>query len=247
MNRALFRFYAELNEFLPPAARMCEAEHFFWVPAPVKDVIESFGVPHTEVELILINGLSADFQQVLQDGDRVSVYPVFESIDVTPILRVRPKPLRELRFVCDTHLGRLASYLRMLGFDTKYRNDFSDPELVEMSVNECRVLLTRDRALLKHRVITHGALIRNADPQGQLAEVVERFDLSGMVAPFTRCLRCNGLLTSVEKEQVLARLPAGAAHHYDEFSTCQGCGRLYWKGSHFRRMQQLVSETCAAR
>jgi hypothetical protein len=157
---AWFRFYAELNDFLPPARRMTAFEHPFLDAAPVKDMIESFGVPHTEIDLILANGASVDFAYLVQDGDHISVYPVFEALDITPVLRLRPQPLRESRFVLDAHLGRLAGYLRMAGFDTLYRNDFTDPELAYISHDEHRILLTRDIGLLKRSMVTHGYFVR---------------------------------------------------------------------------------------
>ncbi len=132
MNHAEFRFYAELNDFLPPSKRLVPFSYPFEVSGSVKDMIESLGVPHTEVDLILANGESVGFSYLVRDGDRISVYPVFESIDIAPIVRVRPQPLRDPRFVLDTHLGRLASYLRMLGFDTLYQSDYQDEELLRI-------------------------------------------------------------------------------------------------------------------
>jgi uncharacterized protein with PIN domain len=226
--RAYIRFYAELNDHLDAQDRHRDLEHEFFVPASVKDTIESFGVPHSEVELVLVNGDSSDFSRVLRDGDRISVYPVFESLDITPELRVRRHALRDPRFVLDVHLGRLAAYLRMLGFDTVYRNYAGDPELVRISVGEKRILLTRDRGLLMHSAITHGYWLRETDSRRQTAEVVHRFDLARSVRPFTRCMVCNHPLPEAPTRQ------------------CPGCGRLYWQGSHYVRMQgwiaQLVSQ-----
>lgn len=228
MSLACFRFYAELNDFLPPARRFVAFRESFEVSGSVKDMIESLGVPHTEVDLILANGESVDFSYLVRDGDRISVYPVFESIDITPLLRVRPRPLRQIRFVLDVHLGRLANYLRMLGFDTLYRNDYRDEELARVSRDEERILLTRDRHLLKRRAVEHGYCLRETRPRRQLLEVLERFDLLGSVAALTRCLRCNGLLE-----------PAATAPH-SEFRQCASCGQVYWKGSHYQRMQQFI-------
>jgi uncharacterized protein with PIN domain len=175
-------------------------------------VIESLGVPHGEVDLILVNGESVDFSALLPDGARVSVYPVFEAIDIGPIARVRPEPLRETRFVLDVHLGRLAAYLRLLGFDASWRNDYGDAILVQLSGAERRILLTRDRELLKRSSVTHGYWIRETQPSKQLVEVVRRFDLFRSAAPFRRCLRCNHLLEEVDKAsyQRLERLIAEA-------------------------------------
>lgn len=241
--RAHFRFYAELNDFLPPERRHVPFTHCFLARASVKDMIEALGVPHTEVDLILVNGDSVDFTYIVQDGDRISVYPVFESFDITPLVRVRPRPLREPRFVLDTHLGRLAAYLRMLGFDTLYRNDYEDDELARISSEEKRTLLTRDRGLLKRSIVTRGYWVRSTNPRLQLAEVLRRFDLFQLVAPFRRCIRCNGLLRPVPKEDILDRLKPGTRQCFDEFRMCQECGQIYWKGSHYERMQQFIALT----
>ncbi len=244
MNRVLFRFYAELNDFLEDGRRYRSFVREFLTPVPVKDAIEGLGVPHTEVDLVLVNGESVDFSHPVADGDRVSVYPMFESIDITPVLRVRPEPLREPRFVLDIHLGRLAAYLRMAGFDSLYRNDWQDAELAAVSSGERRILLTMDRGLLKRSEITHGYLVRETDPHRQLEEVFRRFDLARAIKPFTRCLRCNTELQPVSKESVADRLPprleAAQLHH------CPGCRRVYWPGSHYRRMERILERAAGA-
>jgi uncharacterized protein with PIN domain len=237
---ASFRFYAELNDFLPAQQRQKDVTQSFELSASVKDMIEALGVPHTEVDLILVNGVSVDFSYQVQDGDQISVYPVFETIDINPLVRVRPRPLREPRFVLDVHLGRLAIYLRMLGFDTLYRNDYGDEELAHISSREGRILLTRDRGLLKRSVVTHGYCIRTTDSRQQLVEVLRRFDLFGSLTPFSRCLHCNGLLQAVDKATISDRLSPKTKQYYDEFRRCQNCERIYWPGSHFQRMQQFI-------
>ena len=234
------RFYAELNEFLPLDKRQVAFMHRLKERDSVKDVIESLGVPHTEVGLILVNGESVDFSYVVQDGDRISVYPVFESVDVSPLVRVRPRPLAEPRFLADTHLGKLAGYLRMLGFDTLYRNDYDDHALARVSSSEERILLTRDRGLLKRSLVTYGCHIWETDPERQVAEVLRRYDLLAAIAPFRRCMRCNGLLEPVRKEAIADHLLPKTRQYYDEFRLCQGCGWVYWKGSHYERMQRLI-------
>jgi hypothetical protein len=168
------------------------------------------------------------------------VYPVFESLDITPILRVRPEPLRRTRFVLDTHLGKLAAYLRLMGFDALYRNDFSDEELADTAQSEHRIVLTKDRGLLKRSQVTHGYCVRSTNPRQQLAEVVRRFDLAGAAHPFTRCLRCNGMLRPVPKEAVDHLLPPGTAERYREYAQCESCDQVYWPGSHHRRLRRLM-------
>jgi uncharacterized protein with PIN domain/sulfur carrier protein ThiS len=242
MKCCALRFYAELNDFLPEEKRQITFNHFFWGQPTIKDLIESLGVPHTEVHLILINGESVDFSRRVQDGDRITVYPVFKNIDISPLSQIRPKPLQEIRFVLDTHLGKLAAYLRMLGFDTLYRNDFSDDQLAAISVSEQRILLTRDRELLKRREITHGYFVRNNAPTAQLVEVLHRFDLFPLIKPFHRCLCCNGVLEIIPKEEIKEHLPPRVRRHFNEFRRCPNCGRLYWKGSHYENMVRFIKQ-----
>ena len=239
---ASFRFYAELNDHLSPGDRFQTLEKSFFVSSTVKDMIESFGVPHAEVDLIVVNGESVDFDRMILDGDRVSVYPMFESVDITPELRVRPRPLRDSRFVLDVHLGKLAAYLRMLGFDTLYRSCYSDPELVHISSVERRILLTRDRGLLMHGAVTHGYWLRETDGRRQAAEIVRRFDLVRSMRPFTRCMECNGVLEPVSREEVEEELPRRIVEAHEEFRRCPECGRIFWQGTHYERMKRFVEE-----
>lgn len=241
MAQATFRFYAELNDFLPPYRRQVPFVHRFNGRVSIKDMIESLGVPHTEVDLILVNGVSVDFHYLVRDGDRISVYPVFESFDITPLLRVRPRPLRQPRFVLDVHLGRLAAYLRLLGFDTLYTPDCDDATLAALSREERRTLLTRDRGLLKRRQVTHGYCVRTTNPREQVREVLRRFDLYRLIAPFSRCIRCNGLLQPVSKQAIADRLPPHVRDNQQDFRICTACGQVYWRGSHYDRMQALIA------
>ncbi len=237
-----FRFYAELNDFLAPERRMIDFKYTVDKHPSIKDTIEALGVPHTEVDLILVNGESVDFTYLLQADDRISVYPVFESIDITPILKVRPQPLPEIRFVLDVHLGKLANYLRMLGFDTLYRNDYDDPELAEISDREQRILLTRDMGLLKRSLVTHGYFLRETDPKQQLREVMRRFDLSRLATPFQRCVNCNGLIHLVDKADISDQVPADTWEYYDKFYRCDTCQKIYWKGSHYPKIKAFLEE-----
>jgi uncharacterized protein with PIN domain len=241
-RNVFLRFYAELNDHLAAEQQFRTLEKPVLTCSSVKDLIESFGVPHIEVDLILVNGESAEFSDLVQAGDRVSVFPVFESFDIASVTRVRPQPLRETRFVLDVHLGRLVVYLRMLGFDARYQSCLRDEELAEISAREHRILLTRDRGLLKRSVVTHGYWLRQTDSRGQAAEVLDRFDLTRSIRPFTRCMACNTALEDVRKELVFESVPERAAELYDEFRRCAGCGRVYWKGSHYRRMESWIRE-----
>ncbi len=242
MAVANFRFYEELNDFLPPRRRQRVFACVCARGATVKHAIEVLGVPHTEVELILANGESVDFSYIVQGGDRISVYPVFESLDVTPVLKVRAEALRHTRFIADAQLGGLARYLRMLGFDTLYENGYTDAQVARISADEQRIVLTRDRALLMHRLISHGCYVRATRPRQQLEEIVARLDLHRAIKPFSRCLRCNRELEPVAKEAIGDRLPPGSARFYGRFWICGKCDRIYWEGSHWRRMGQVVAD-----
>lgn len=211
---AYFRFYAELNDFLPPEKRQTSFPYAFAGKPAVKDSIEAIGAPHTEVDLIITNGKAVGFDYHLRDRDRVSVYPVFERLDITPLLRLREKPLRKTKFILDVHLGKLARYLRMLGFDTFYRNDYEDAQIVRISVADRRIILTRDQGLLKNGAVTHGTWLRSTSPRTQVREVLQRFDLFAQIKPFARCMVCNGKIERVDKEAVASRLPAESASYY---------------------------------
>jgi hypothetical protein len=224
------------------ARRQAEFDYLFSGTPAVKDAIEALGVPHTEVDVVLVNDVSVAFDYLLRDGDRVSVFPVFESLDVTPLLRLRPKPLRQVRFALDVHLGRLARMLRLVGFDAAYRNDWSDDELAELAPREGRILLTRDRGLLMRRAITHGYCVRAAHPEHQLVEVLQRFDLGGDLRPLTRCLACNGVLQEIAANEVEAgAVPPDIRATPQRLVRCSDCRRVYWDGSHVRRLRAVVA------
>lgn len=234
------RFYAVLRDFLSSDRRSGMVTRSFDVAGSVKDMIEGCGVPHTEVEVILANGEAVDFSYRVHDGDRISVYPPFHDFDVEPTWRVSPEPLSEPRFVLDGHLGKLTRYLRLVGFDSSYDVEWTDPELVEVSTREGRVLLTRDIGLLMRGVLTRGYFVRATDPREQLTEVVGRFDLVASMDAFARCTACNGELRDVEKEEIVDRLLPKTREHYDDFHRCTNCERIYWKGSHYARLKEIV-------
>lgn len=245
MCTAEFRFYEELNDFLSPSRRKRSFRYAFADNATVKQAIEALGVPHTEVELILVNGVPVDFPHRVADGDRVSAYPVFESLDVTPVLKLRPEPLRSIRFLTDAHLGALAKRLRLLGFDTRHAGDLADAEIATMSADDRRVLLTRDRELLKRRQITHGCYIRQSDTTLQLAYLIQRLDLRRAARPFTRCVECNGILVKTTPAAVAGRIPSDVAKRFHRFWTCGDCQRVYWRGSHFDSLSKRVAGALA--
>ena len=242
MNGITIRFYGELNDFLPQKQKFLSFNHFFKGQPSIKDLIESLGVPHTAVDLLLVNGKSSDFLYQLQGGERVAVYPIFESLDISTVSHVRPAPLKEYRFTLDVHLGKLASTLRMVGFDTHYSNNASKDQLVNDATTESRILLTSDRALLMRTKVVYGYMVRSKDPGLQLVEVLTRFNLVDKLLPFVRCMACNGALRSVSKAEVLSRLPKNVRESLDEFQECPDCGRIYWKGTHYKRMNDFIRQ-----
>lgn len=234
------RPYAELNDFVAPESRGATVRRPFRPHQTVKDVLEAMGIPHTEVDLILVNGSPRDFSYRPHSGDRIAAYAVFEALDIGPTARLRPVPLRDPRFVVDVNLGRLAWLLRLLGFDVWWTNDADDETLADISEQQQRILLTRDRGLLKRRAITHGLFVRSDDPERQAFEVLQRLDLRERLAPLTRCLRCSGKLVPVPKDEVIDELEPLTRRYYDEFSRCPDCGRIYWAGSHHEKLVRLV-------
>jgi uncharacterized protein len=235
------RFYGELNDFLSQDRKFHEFSIPYTVRNSVKDVIESLGPPHTEVDLILVNGRPVEFPYIVESADRISVYPEFRSIDVSGLPRLRQDIPTPIRFVLDTHLGKLARYLRLLGFDALYQNDWNDFRLAELAASgDKRILLTRDRGLLKHGRVIHGCYIRSDDPESQVKEMMSRYRLKTMAKPFSRCIRCNGSITSVKKERIRSALPEVIAQTIEEFTRCKECGKIYWKGSHYDRLQRFI-------
>ena len=230
---AEFRFYEELNDFLQPRLRKTAFPIGIDRGRSVKDALESAGVPHTEIDLILVDGVSVGFGHVLFGGERVAVYPVFERLDIAP--------LRDPRFVIDTHLGKLARHLRLAGFDSLWRNDYDDAEIVALALAERRIVLTRDRGLLKRRAVERGHFVHATDAELQLTEVIRVFQLEAMLRPFSRCRECNAALVDADKAEVSERLPEKVRKFYDRYRRCPGCGRIYWEGSHYERLQGMLA------
>lgn len=237
-----FRFYAELNDFLSPDRRQQSFKYTFHGNPSVKDTIEAIGVPHTEVDVILVDDQSVDFDYLLRGGERVAVYPTFERYDVSPVTRLRPAPLRVSRFVVDVHLGSLARNLRLLGFDTTWERDLADETIIEIAGDEQRIILTRDKGILKNGRVTHGYWVRNTDPLEQLEEVIRAIDLADNIDPYTRCMECNGELQSVKRSAVARAVPLQVFLVYRDFKQCRSCKRVYWKGSHLKRLDKIIEK-----
>lgn len=234
------RFYGALRDFLAKGASSGLVTRTFDVAGSVKDMIEACGVPHTEIALVIANGEPVDYRYRVGNGDRIAVYPPFTSIDVSPVALVAPEALDEPRFVLDVHLGRLARFLRLLGFDALHDRHSTDPDLVDISTRQRRILLTRDIELLMHGSLTHGYFVRSVQLESQLEEVADRFDLRNLARPFSRCMACNGPLHAVPKADVAADLPEATRAAYDDFKRCAACRRIYWPGAHYRRLSGIV-------
>lgn len=240
MPEALVRCYAELNDRLPPWRRQRDSSFSWDGDVTVADLIAALALSCEEVDLVLRNGESASLAAPVSAGDRVALFPVFESFDIRPVQRVRKDPLRRPRFILDVHLGKLASHLRMLGFDAACEPAADDEALIRQSLDEGRILLSRDRALTAHIRLTRAFAIRSEDPHQQLSDVVRRFQLQGLFRPFTRCLRCNQPLISIDREKVLAVVPPRVRDSQTEFHRCPACLRVYWAGTHQDRMREFI-------
>jgi uncharacterized protein with PIN domain/sulfur carrier protein ThiS len=248
MAWASIAVHGDLNDFLPPRRRGEEERRRFQGQPAVKDLLEAHGVPHPEIAIVTVNGAIVGLEHHVRDGDRVEAWSTEAAVEA----RLLPGDLAASSdeaipsFVVDGHLGRLAAYLRMLGFDTWYRNDADDERLATVADTEERILLTRDRGLLKRSVVRRGAYLRSDRPTDQLVEVVRRFGLTDRWQPFGRCLRCNTMLERVGREQILDRLEPLTRIHYDDFRRCPGCDAIYWKGSHHQRMERLIGRVRAS-
>ena len=234
MVTATFRFHAELNDFLPVARR----GRTFQVPcaraATTKHMIEALGVPHTEVGGLKVNGEDAAMTRQLAEGDLVEVFPGSLAPDAPA------------RFVADAHLGGLARLLRMAGFDTLYDNHFDDAEIAGLSSSQHRIVLTRDRDLLIRKEIVVGCYVRKLNAEDQARQVLLRYGLTRQARPFSLCLACNAPLQEVVKAEVESGLPPRVRDLYQTFSRCEICGRVFWKGSHWQRMDALLGRLLQA-
>jgi uncharacterized protein len=239
---ASFRFHFTLNDFLAPASRNSWIKYTFGEAPAVKDVIEALGVPHPEVNIIIVNCTAVDLTYKLQPDDKVEIYPAGPYTIWPPKYTLIPKSNLPHRFVLDVHLGKLARLLRMLGFDSVFNAELTDKEIANISIAEDRILLTRSIGLLKLRTITQGYWLRSQHPETQLQEVKSYYKLAPEFKLFSRCMVCNGNIEMVPKEQVWEILPPKTRLYFQEFYQCNICQRVYWKGSHYERMQDFVSK-----
>jgi len=250
MTLLTLAFEDDLCTFLTPAQRHGTFELNVDGSPSIKDVVESVGVPHTEPDTILVNQVSVPYSYLVRDGDQIQVYSVRSGTSPllgleNPLHHLQPPNPTDATFILDVHLGRLAAYLRMLGFDTLYQNYCDDDVLAHISSNERRILLTRDVGLLKRSIVIYGYFVRQTIPIDQLEEVIYRYDLSSKLEPFKRCIRCNGLLELVPKAAIAGEVPENIATAYETFQRCRSCRQIYWKGTHFQRMQSLTERLLA--
>jgi uncharacterized protein with PIN domain len=231
-------FHESLRFFLPKNTRG-SLDKILHEKTSVKDAIESCSVPHPEVDLILIDGAPVDFAFQLRREHEGEILGLHDSPELFQNARLQTR--RIARFVADGHLGKLARFLRLLGFDVVYDRSADDRKLLVISVAEKRALLTRDRRLLMHSIVQHGYYPRSQAPDEQALEVVRRFELASTFAPYTRCLHCNALLNSVRKSDVFSQLEPLTQIYYEDFRRCAGCGKIYWAGSHFPKLQTQIT------
>ncbi len=230
MSTAHFIFHGRLNDFLERGQRDGAITVAFKGEQSIKHLAESLGVPHPEIGEVQVNGQREAMEFITQDGDTVGIFPIPNGFASEP------------RFLLDCHLGRLTAHLRALGFDCLYENDFDDPDMADIVAEQGRILLTRDRRLLMRKKVEHGYCLRSLDSMEQLKECILRFDLAGRIQPFHRCLKCNHPLEKVEKEQVLHLLEPLTRQYFDEFHQCPACKQVYWKGSHYDKMNELIEQ-----
>ena len=232
--------YGDLDFFLGSRTRGRKVERRLTEKTSVKDLIESCGIPHPEVDLILLNGKAVDFAHAVTGDAEIELYPPGIQSSHFREKRLQAHTVRE--FVADGHLGKLVRDLRLLGIDVAYDPAAEDRQLVEIVSRNNRALLTRDRRLLMHAAVQHGYYLRSQNPLEQTIEVVRRFELRSIWSPFSRCLRCNALLEPTEKEKVIGQLEPLTKIYYDEFRRCTGCAQVYWSGSHFTKLQKRLEQ-----
>ena len=240
MRIAQLQFFGELNDLLPAGRRNTPFREQIDDHASLKHVIESLGVPHTEIGSIELDGQAASLASRVPDQSHIKIYPYHFHNDLLPEAIQPLQPPGEARFLLDIHLGKLAVYLRILGFDSLYQNDYQDDALAELAEKLERILLSKDRRLLMRNQVRYGYCVRSQDPAQQALEVVQRYQLSGQIRPLQRCLECNTPLLKIEKERIVDRLEPLTRRYYNDFHRCPACDKLYWKGSHYDRMRSFI-------
>ena len=237
-----FRFYAELNDFLPDNRKQVSFIQSFKTPITVFDTLISLKIPVSEVDMVLVNGESVKLSHSLNENDYILVYPVFESLDISSNSVIREKPIRISKFILDCHLGKLARYLRMLGFDTCYENYLEDKKIINIAKEEGRIILTRDKLLLRSKEVYRGYYVRSIDKDEQINEIVKKFDLYSQFKPFSRCMVCNCPIEIVDNEIAKDLVSDDILQVFDQIYYCKNCDKPYWKGTHYERMKKFIED-----
>lgn len=235
------RFYGALNRFLKSTQRYRDFRYFVKGVPSIKDTLEALGVPHTQIDCIVVNSRSVRFSYQIRGGERIQVYPEADRAKLRKAIRLKPKLSLNPKFVLDVHLGKLARHLRLLGFDTLYEKEMEDAAIAQLGQRAGRIVLTRDLALLKNKGIRRGHFVRATDPQKQVREVVREFALAGKMRPFRLCLVCNGTIRRVAKSRIVHRLPPLTKKYYQKFYHCPRCDKIYWQGTHYKQLVRLVN------
>jgi uncharacterized protein with PIN domain len=234
------RLFGNLGDFLPDFRKGRRFEYTVKGCPSVKDALEALGVPHVAIDVILVNRTAVDFSCQLKEGDDVRAYPE-GYLKAAGVLHLLKPPLK-FQFIADSHLGKLARDLRLLGFSVLYRNEFPDSLIVRMAARQRRIVLTRDKGILKQKVLHWGYWVRSCHHDRQVREIIKRYDLLKHLSPFSRCVECNGLIEAVAKARVEDQLPPLTRRYYRNFFRCRKCRRIYWKGSHYRRLMLFVGQ-----
>lgn len=256
INKIEFRFYAELNNFIDientnnlelagkinkPIVNNKYYIHYYRGHPSIKDRVESLGIPHTEIALILKNGNPVEFSYLVQKNDQFSIYPYFYNIKLPEDYKLQEEYPLKPKFILDVHLGKLARFLRRFNFDTLYSNSYSDSEIVEIAEKENRIILTRDLGLLMRKKVKWGCFIKYDDPQKQLKQVFKRYDLAKYYKrKESRCVDCNTILIDIDKEKIMDRLEEKTKRYFDEFKICPDCSKVYWRGSHYHQTENIL-------
>jgi uncharacterized protein with PIN domain len=236
------RIYEELNRYLPSDKRKTWFSFLLERPTSINNLLESIGIPLGEIDLILVNGRSVSPAYVLNGNEHLSVFPKFERFNIRELTKVRDAPLRTPKFICDSHLGKLCKYLRMLGFDTLFAANINIGEMINISLEQKRIILSRNLRLIKHHSVTRSYWVKSFDALQQTQNVIENLDLADLISPLSRCLICNGILVKTEKERISNQLEEGTKKDFQEFYVCSSCNKVYWKGSHYQNMLAMISK-----
>ena len=244
-SQATISFFGSLNDFLPQNRKNSHHWVAFEDGRGVKDLVESLGVPHSEIDVLIVNGTSVNFGFRLNGKSHIEVYPCFTAPQKDSLLHLQPPVPENPSFILDVHLGKLTHLLRMMGFDSLYRNNFRDKEIVEIAHDQNRIILTRDKGILKYRLVSSGYWVRSTDTNIQIKEVTSRFSLCSRKKPFTICMECNGKLKPVQKQEIESLLEENTVKYFTKFAKCSNCGKIYWEGSHYLMLRDRIGNICA--